>query len=165
MSTPSWTAPTALTAVPTLIQWLQCSLLFVSPDLVNPRTMAYIRAAILPLCIYSIWKCYSHPQYSYFTPARDFLHLNIVLQVGKYLGVVKAIEYSLCDSREYAWTGYSWAYEHSDNSRSTPREDGDTVALAAKELATEHPAGGQQHGQSILQSLYLGWCCVFSLYV
>lgn len=90
------------------------------------------------------------------------MHLNIGLSVGKYLGVLKSIEYGLCDEKEYAWMGYKWAYGQK------LRCEKDTVPSSTSTSAIDDPVPasggeGQQHGKNVTEVMWLGWRCMLTM--
>jgi hypothetical protein len=92
------------------------------------------------------------------------MNVNLVLQVGKYLGCMRNIELALCDEREYEWMGYKWAYAQRGNAKSHAEAP---TASAPVELEEETrpklEPSGVQYGRTITEILWLGWRCNFAL--
>lgn len=93
------------------------------------------------------------------------MHLNILLQVGKYYGRIKAIEFALCNEKEYTWMGYGWAYRDieelnhkgigsSDHDGAAPSLESDTKPVVSE--------GGHRYGRSTREIVWMAWRCTFS---
>lgn len=96
------------------------------------------------------------------------MHFNLALQMGKYLAVLKSLEYGFCDEGDYAWMGYSWAYSYKpkcDGNGAVSRNGSldDTFVEAVADPPLKPMYVGRQYGQSVRETLYLAWCFMWSL--
>jgi len=148
-----------LVIIPPLCLLLQSSLLFPRPStqinilrlLITPISLTLIRSSFLK---------------GYFTPERDFIIFNTVIQICRAWCLLKAVEYGVFSwGKRQRWIGYRKAlYGSNGADKKTDARNGDAEGPRYSDYDRDpdifgHPA----HPAGILQTIYYGWCNLSSL--
>jgi hypothetical protein len=119
-TTYSWSYPSTILLIPPIVLTLQSSCLFIHT---KSQALPYIRKAILPLALYTIWYSCSLPDHSFFHPMKDFVHLNTVIQLSKFWACMRSVEFAFSDPSDYKWIGYKQVYKDSKDPTDRGKDD------------------------------------------